>query len=823
MMQGLRLALRQLARAPGFTLAAVLTLAIGIGANTGIYSVLNGMVRPLPVPDPDRIVVIASELPSNDSGFRFHFSFSALQDYRAATRDVFSDVFAFDTRVAGISARGTTHQFVYHAVSGNLFSGLGVTPAAGRLFEPGEGEQAGSERVVVLGYLHWVRKFGGDPSIIGTSVKIDGQPTRVIGVAQEGFHGLVQHAEIDGYIPFATMRRTREDAGRFFSSRSVRALIMMARMRPGMTVEDAQAAVDVTARALQSQYPADEANLTARVMLETDARPVPSRFLTGIIPQIMGAMLGLATLVLVIACLNVANLMLVRAAARQREMAVRASLGAGRVRLAVMLITESLLISVFGLALGLVFARWATSAFIGAINPRVDVPLNLQFEYDWQVFVYAGAVAIIVGVLLGLAPARRASRVQGNSALHDGGYGGTGGVRKQRARSVLVIAQVAGSLVLLIVAGLCVRNLQQMQWFDLGFEPEGLASMRIDPRQAGYSEERTIQFYDELERRLRALPEVESVGMSVSMPLGYIFFGCVATPEGSDALLRQGPRDAYLCNPVSPAYFETLRLPIVQGRAFSTHDTPGSTPVVIINETLAARLWPGESALGKRLVMPGQKTVTRTVVGVARDSKYLAAFEGQLPYLYWPMTQDGSSLRSVHVRVTGSPAAFLPALAREVRTMDPEVPLADVLTMREALDGSMGVLMFRLGAMQAAAMGVLGLLLAVIGVYGVVSYSASQRTREIGIRLALGAPQFAIGKLVIRQGVALVLVGVVAGLAAAALVTRALARFFFFVGATDTLTFVTVSVMLAVIALFACYLPARRAMKVNPIVALRQE
>ena len=822
-MQDLRLALRQLRRAPGFTLAAVLTLAIGIGANTGIYSVLNGQLKPLPVPNPEQLVVIASELPSNDSGFRFHFSFSALQDYRAATRDVFSDVFAFDTRVAGINARGTTSQFVYHAISGNLFAGMGVTPAAGRLFAPGEGEQTGSERVAVLGYRHWMRRFGGDPSIIGSMVKIDGEPTRVVGVTQEGFHGIIQHAEVDGYIPFATMRRNREDAERFFTSRAVRGLVMMARMKPGVTVEDAQAAVDVVARSLGAQYPADEANLTARVMLETDARPVPSKFLTGVVPKVMAALLGLATLVLVIACLNVANLMLVRSAARQREMAVRASLGAGRVRLATMLITESLLVSVLGLVVGLVFAKWATALFIGAINPRVDVPLNLQFDYDWTVFAYAAAVALVTGIVLGVAPARRAARVQGNAALHDGGYGGSSGIRRQRARSVLVIAQVAGSLVLLIVAGLCVRNLRQMQWFDLGFEPDRLASVRIDPRQAGYSQERTNQFYDELERRLRALPEVESVGTSVSMPLGYIFFGCVATPEGSDAMSRPGPRDAYLCNPVSPSYFETLRLPIVEGRAFSTHDTPASTPVVIVNETLAARLWPGEQAIGKRLVMPGQKTTVRTVVGVARDSKYLAAFEGQMPYLYWPMTQDPSSLRSVHVRVTGSPSAFLPALAREVHALDPEVPLADVLTMREALDGSMGVLMFRLGAMQAATMGGLGLLLAMIGVYGVVSYSATQRTREIGIRLALGAPPRAIGRLVIGQGAGLVAGGIIAGLAAAALVSRALSRFFYFVGATDAPTFAGVTLLLAIIALVACYLPARRAMRVNPIVALRHE
>lgn len=633
----------------------------------------------------------------------------------------------------------------------------------------------------------------------------------------------MQHGEIDGYVPLGVMRNENVETGRYLTDRNVRMLATLARLRPGVSVDSAQAAVDVVARRLQLQYPAEEKGVTARVVLETQARPVPSRFLTDLLPKILWSLLGLAALVLLIACMNVANLLLVRATAREREMAVRSSLGSGRGRLIRLLVVESLLLSTMGLSLGLVLSRVTSSILLGAINPRVDVSLNLQFGYDWKVFAYAAVVATVCGVVLGLVPAIRGSRVRLTSMLHDGGYGGSSGGRRQRTRSALVVAQVAGSLVLLIVAGLCVRNLQRMQVMDLGFEPDRLVTVRVDPRQVGYSVERAGQFYEELERRLRALPAVESVGMSLSIPMGYIYLGCQAQAEGSDTIALSGPRDSFLCNPVSSGYFDTLGIPLVEGRAFNAHDTATSSPVVIVNETLARRLWPGETAVGKRVVMPGSKMPQRTVVGVARDSKYMAAFESHMPFLYVAMEQEPSTLRAVYARVSGPPRALLPLVQREVAAVDPDVPIADLVTMSQALDGSLGVLLFRVGAMQAAAMGALGLILAVIGIYGVVLYSAVQRTREIGIRLALGAAPRAIASLVIGGGARLVGAGIIIGLGAAALVTRALSRFFVLVGANDASTFMIVTALLAAIALFACYLPARRAMQVNPIVALRHE
>ncbi len=816
----LRFALRQMRRAPAFALSAVLTLALGIGANTGIFSLLNGYMRPLPVPNADRVVVIAAEMPGDETGFRYRFSYPALNDYRAETQ-IFSDVFAFDTRIAGITAAGKTTQFVYHAVTGNLFSGLRLTPAAGRFFEPGEGERTGGEAMLVLGYRFWQRRFGGDPGVVGTVVRLDGIPTRVVGIAPAGFYGLYQGAEIEGYVPLGSMQTRSERKGRLFNDRTLRYLTVVARLQPGVTLDAAQRAVEVIAARLRRQYP-EEKDVNARVMPEPMARPVPMRFLSELLPLIQGSMLGLAALVLLIACMNVANLLLVRATVRQREMAMRAALGSGRARLLRLLLAESLLLAAAGTAAGLVVARWATGLFLGRLNVGVDIPLNMDFHYDWRVFLYASAIAAIAGALMGVVPAVRASRAKVTALLHDGAHGGSAGGGRQRLRSAMVVAQVAGSLVLLLVAGLCVRSTQRAQLVDLGFDPANVLTVRIDPHQIGYDFPRTDAFYKELDRRVRALPGVESVATAFSVPMGYIFDICVAAPEGQVDPTDE-PRSNVGCNPVSPEYFSLMRIPIVRGRGFTAQDVMDSAHVVVVNETLAARVWPGQDPIGRRLVIPRYEGRVWQVAGVARDSKYLAVFESPLPHLYFPMDQTTSFMRVLHVRSSAPPETLAPILQREIQALDPDVPIADLRTMSQMVQGGMGFVLFRVGTLQAGAMGVLGLLLAVVGVYGVVSYGAAQRTRELGIRLALGADPIVVGGLVLRQGAGLVAIGIVCGVGVAALVTRALSRIFFLVGANDLPTFVAVTSLLAVIALIACYLPARRAMRVDPMIALRHE
>jgi predicted permease len=814
-----RYTLRQMRRAPAFAASAVVTLALGIGANTGIFSLLNGYLRPLPVPDADRIVILAAEMPGDDTGFRFGFSFPALADYRTAT-DVFSDVFAFETRIAGLTAGGKTTQFLYHAVSGNLFSGLQLQPLLGRTLEPGEGEYVGGEPVVILAYQFWQRRFGGDPAVVGTIVRLDGTPTRVIGITPREFHGLYQGAEIEGFVPLGALRGRSSEPGRLFTDRTYRLLTVGARLQPGVSVKTAQAAVDVVAERLQRTYP-QEKEVTARVIPEPLARPVPMRFLSSLVPLIRGSMLGLAMLVLLIACMNVANLLLVRATVRQREMAMRAALGSGRGRLMRLLLVESLLLAFAGTAAGLLLARWATGLFLGTIDIGSDLPLNLDFDYDWRVFLYAAALSGITGMLMGLVPALRASRADVRALLHDGGHGSAGAGR-QRLRSAMVVAQVAGSLVLLIVAGLCMRSLQRAQFVDLGFDASNVVTARLDPHQIGYDEPRSIAFYDELKRRLARLPGVDSVAMSFSVPTGYILDGAPVAKEG-EVLASEEPRSNVTCNTVTPEFFDTLKIPIVQGRGFTTADTAASTRAVIVNETLARQMWPGEDPIGKRLVIQRWEGRLWEVVGVARDSKYIAVFEGQLPHMYFAMEQNPFYMRVVYVRSAAPPESLRMLVEREIHALDADMPIADARPLREIVEGGVGFMLFHIGSMQAGAMGLLGLVLAIVGVYGVVSYGASLRMREMGIRVALGASPATVRGLVLRQGSVLVAAGIVCGLAIAVAVTRTLSTFFVLVGSLDVVTFAAVTLLLAAIALVACYLPARRAMRVDPVVALRHE
>jgi putative ABC transport system permease protein len=437
------------------------------------------------------------------------------------------------------------------------------------------------------------------------------------------------------------------------------------------------------------------------------------------------------------------------------------------------------------------------------------------------VFTYAAAIGTATGILMGIAPALRAARAKVSALLHDAGYGSAGAGR-QRLRSMMVVAQVAGSLVLLIVAGLCIRSVQRAQTVDLGFEPRGVLTVRLDPHQLGYDEPRTWAFYDELERRLSSLPGVEHVSTSFGAPMGYFI--------GADPVAREGavvsadePKAMYFSNAVGPAYFDTLQIPIVRGRAFSRLDTLDTRRVAIVNETMARQMFPGEDPIGKRVIVPRPEGRIWEIVGVARDSKYLAIFEGQLPHIYFPIAQDPFFMRIVSIRARAPLAAVAPLVEREIHALDRDLPLADFMPLEQVVNTGLSYLMFRIGTIQSGAMGLLGLLLSVVGVYGVVSYGASLRTREMGIRVALGAEPKDVRGLVLRQGAALVCAGITCGLALATMVTRAMSRLFFLDGAIDVPAFAVVTALLGSIALVACYLPARRAMRVDPMIALRHE
>ncbi|HEU5335709.1 MAG TPA: FtsX-like permease family protein, partial [Terriglobales bacterium] len=539
------------------------------------------------------------------------------------------------------------------------------------------------------------------------------------------------------------------------------------------------------------------------------------------VPLICGLFLGLAGLVLLLACVNVANILLVRASTRAREMAIRAALGARRSRLVRQLLTESILLALLGGAAGL-FLGWRGSVALASLNLHTDLPVVLDLGFDWRVFTYAFLVALLTGVIVGVLPAVRASRRDLNSALHEGGRGVIG--TRQRLRTALVMAQVAGSLMLLIMAGLFTRSLGNVEQTNLGFDPAHVVNLTMDPGEIGYHPQQTREFYRTLLSRLRGMPGVVSATSASSVPLGY--YGSSDNPvvEGYQPPPGQGATVAMI-NYINTEYFETLRIPVLHGRTFTDADNENAPYVAIVNESFAKRFWPNQDAVGHEFKLAGDSKHTLKVVGVSRDARYqfLGTGTGQ-PYVYLPYAQHAeiASLQTIQVRTAGRPEGMIPALEQAVSTLAPELPVFEVKTMSQALYTLDGFLIFEVGAGLAAALGGLGLVLSVVGVYGVVSFAASQRTHEIGVRMALGAQPGGILRMIFRQGLLIVGSGLLIGVACALAAARLVATFLT-VSATDPVTYVTVSAVLAIVALAACLIPARRAMRVDPMTALRYE
>ena len=815
-------ALRQLWKDRSVSIVVVLTIALGIGVNTAVFSMLNGFERPLPAKSPEQIVVIAADTKGDETGFRFPFSFAQVEDFRRQAGS-FSDVFAFTPRIDGISDGGHAYEFFNSAVTGNYFSALGIQPALGRLFEPTEGENTGAELNVVLGYAFWQRRFGGDRGVVNRRVRVNGRVATVIGVTPKDFHGTYAGADFDGYLPLRI--QVSDDypkSQQFFRDRTARNLTVLGRLKPGVRLKQAQESMTALGRHLAQQYPDTDQGIGIRVLPELRARPIPLKLVTDAVPFIRFFLLLLAGLVLLLACLNVANILLVRGTVREREMAVRLALGSGRWRLIRHMLIESMILALIGAAAGMIAGTWTTHAFWNSVDFGTNLPVFLDFRFDWRVFGYALTAAVITGIGVGVWPALRASQTNAGAALHEGSRTNSGGAARQRARSLLVVGQVAGSLVLLVGAGLFVRSLQNANRIDLGFAADHVLNATLDPYWAGYNIQRAKDFFHELRRRVDAWPEVQSSTFAFSVPLGYISDASRIYIDG-----RPIPPDQQVpivgSNYIEGDYFETLHIPVVRGRTFRESDKDGASRVVIINQTMAERYWPNEDPIGKRFRPHTPDTPLAEVVGVTKDSKYLALFEKPLPYMYIPSDQDFGPLRTLQIRTTVPPETLMNRLRETVRELDPEMPIGDLQTMNRSLSGLQGFLLFRIGAMQAGLLGLLGLALAVVGVYGVVSYGAAQRTREIGIRMALGAMPGDIFRIILQQGVWLIVSGVVLGLAGAAALTRLLNRFLLLVSATDPLTFITVTLLLGSAALWACYLPARRATRVEPVVALRHE
>jgi predicted permease len=820
LIQDLRFGLRMLRKSPGFTAIAVLTLALGIGANTAIFSMVDWLTLRVPsIAKPEQVTTLASE---GTDGYNNGFSYPEFADIRNQSTAVFSDVAAsMDYHADGLSVDGKSEPMWAGYVTGNFFSMMGVKPALGDLIEAKPGTSPDDEPVLVLGYAFWKAHLGGDPSVIGRSALVNGHPVTIIGVAPNGFHGVSPLLDIQGYLPLGMAAATADADKDFVTNRKSIGMTISARLKPGVTLASAQPVLKVIARRLAAQYPSNDKWITLIAYAVGPLSPISDPSTPNTMRLIGALFLTLAGLVLLLACLNVANLLLARATGRQREMAVRAAMGGWRSRLIRQLLTESLLLALLGcaagIALGLAASRW-----LGSIDLHMNIPFVLDLQFDWRVFSYAVGAAALTALLVGIAPALRATRGNLNNLLHESARTVTAG--RQRTSAALVVAQVSCSLMLLIVAGLFVRSLRHVEHANLGFDPDGVLNFTINAHQTGYNEAQAQNFLRTLLPRVRALPGVETASLAATVPMGTTYLGMELKidgyqPPGSTS----APSAGY--NAVSPQYFATMRIPILRGRAFLDSDAQASPHVAIINEAMAEKYWHGQDPLGRHFTSTDDPKHSIEVVGIVKNSRVGQPYGPYEPYAYVPLVQHYDYQMPVTLQLRSS--LPLPTMNREVvdtiHSLAPVMPVIDVETMTGTLNSLNGFMLFQIGAGLAASLGILGLVLATVGVYGVVSYGASQRTHEIGIRMALGAQPAQVLKMIFRQALFIIGAGIALGVLAAACTARLVDNFLVGVSSLDAITYMSAVLIIAAVALFACYVPARRAMKVDPMVALRYE
>lgn len=819
----MRYAIRGLRRDPGLALLVTLTLALGVGINSVIFSVVNGLHRPLPVQDPQRLVVLATRHNGGGSGteaMQYRFTYPALADFRAQSRS-YSDLIAFDLGRGGISTGEKAREFVFSYVSGNYFSALGVRPAAGRLFVPGEGEAPDTNLPLVLGYTYWQERFGGDTGVVGRQIRISGAIATIVGVAERRFTGTYANADLHGYVPLSYLTRSQGRPG-FFHDRSAPRLTVMGLLKPGVTRAQAASEATVIAARLERQFPDTDKGISVAVIPETWARPAPIPAMVATGPLITVLFLMLGGLVLVLACLNVSNLLLVRAAAREHEMAIRAALGSGRARLLVQVLAESVMLAALGGIAGALLSAWATDAVSAIPMALGNLRAKLDLSFDWRVFAYALAATLLAGTGAGLWPALSASRTKIAAMLHESGRSASSAPGARRGRNLLVIAQVAASLALLIAAGSFIQGLANARRSDLGFDPHHLANFVMDTSYAGYGRDQSVSFYEELRRRARDIPGVDSAALAYSMPLNYVQDGDSVQVEGRPVEPGRRP-PLVLFNSVTPEYFATMHISLRKGREFSESDQDGSPRVAIINETMARRLWPDQDPIGRRFRMQRTGNDWWEVAGIAANARYFALFEPPLPYFYVPAAQMYHSRRVLQVRSAMPASTLMDRVQQEIRLLDPEMPVSEAQMMDDALEGATGFWGYRLGAWLSGVMGFVGLALAMVGVYGVVSYAAKSRTREIGIRMALGASGRDIHRLILGRSLMLVGMGVLAGMSGAWLMSILMSRALPGTISANPPVFLSAGGFLALVALCASYIPARRATHLDAARALRHE
>jgi predicted permease len=818
LLQDLRYGFRMLWKNPGFTVVAVLTLAFGIGANSAIFSGVNAVVlRPMPVEQPERLVRLF-EVYSDQDGYNA-FSYPDYVEYRDQSQS-FEGILGYRMVQAALSSNDQNDLVWGELVTGNYFDVLRVRPHLGRAFLPEEDKTPGANPVVVLGYDFWQRRFASDPALVGKAVTLNGLAYTVVGIAPKEFKGTKFSLSMDFWVPMMMQAQIMRGDKERLDLRGDHWFQCMGRLKPGVTHEQAETELTTIAQRLEQAYPA-ERDKQGRVIVRAETT---GRFEedAGTVNLSSGLAMALIGMVLLIACANVANLLLARAITRRREIAIRLALGASRLRLIRQLLTESVMLSLAGGALGLLLAFWATDWMQGFI-PVLPYTIAMDFSPDMRALGFTLLISLMTGIVFGLAPALQASNPDVVPVLKGETLAPKVGFRRFTLRNLLVISQIALSLVVLVCGGLFIKSARNARAIDPGFETENALALSVNPSLLGYTEEQGKQFYRQLVERVEALPGVESASVSSLLPLGDSSSsrGPVVA-EGQEGPLPNSEGETVLCNFVAPKHFETLQVPLMQGRDFSWRDGKDAPGVIIVNETMARRLWPGQIALGKRVRISNQPEAPYLeVIGVAKDGKYRSIGENPRPYMYLPVLQNYRPGMTLVVRTMGDPKGIVSGVRQQVQALDSRLPVYDIKTMKEHMTYALWTT--RMGAELSTTFGLLALLLAATGLYSVMAYSVSQRTREIGIRMALGAQQHDVLRLVAGQGMTLALVGVVIGLSVAFVATRILSSLLYGVSATDTVIFTGIPLLLAAVAFVACYIPARKATKVDPMVALRYE
>ncbi|HTQ87500.1 MAG TPA: ABC transporter permease [Candidatus Solibacter sp.] len=809
--QDVRQGLRAMAKNPGFTAVAMLTLAIGIGANTAIFSVVNAvLLRALPYPNASRLVALWGSSDQNGETHR-PLSYPDFEDVRAQSRSL-DGAAVYNEETFALTGAGEPLHLRVNVVSAELFHVLGVSPRLGRSFLPEE-DKPGT-RVVILSDRMWRERFGADAGILGRALSLNGRSYTVVGVLPGGFQFPVDSDPFDLWTTIAVYRVSQDGDEATTESRGSHFLRAIGRLKPGTSLGQANAEIASIAGALAKQYPDTNGHLSVVAEPALDA-------LVGDVRPALWILLGAVVLVLLIACANVANLLLARATARQREVAVRAALGASRARMLRQLLTESVLLALAGAVPGVVLAVCATKFF--ATLTALQIPRLAEASVDGMALAFTLVASVGTAAIFGLVPAMHASRVNLTSSLREGGRGGGETLRHVRLRSALVVFEVSLALLLLVGAGLLVRSLLRILDVRPGFDPQGVMAFDLDLPGVRYGKpEQSAQFYRELLARLNQAPGVVSASGVMPLPFSDNSVRTSFTIEGRPVAKSEEPRTQFRA--VGLDYFKAMRIPVLAGRAFTASDARGTAPVVIINQTLARQFFPNENPIGKRIepgVADTGTPIMREIVGVVGDVLHRSLWRAPDPETYVPYEQAAMGGMTVVVRAEGDPHALVSALRQQVKELDAELPIYNTRTLEEYVAGS--VAQRRFTALLLGVFACVALVLAAVGLYGVISFGVAQRTHEIGVRVALGAEAGDVLRLVVGQGVRLTMLGIALGGLGALGAARFLSSMLFGVAGDDPLTFAGVGALFLAVSLAACYIPARRAMRVDPLVALRHE